>query len=213
MQAAMFDLNSAIACQAPPKRFSDTFTKVGKDEEATWSRFRAGSTPRSSPSPGPTRRQVHDRRFRVIRHGKVVARTREGAQAEGEPPPRRHVHHGAGQRPGAREAALQRGASKLSAPGTPVSLTTQVTRSERSADSSGGAGGELPHALLAPRLEVGPLLAAELGGGLVGEPPLAADPVPVARGARAGRAPPARRTPCAGPSARWRAGSRGASGR
>ena len=32
LQAAMFDLNSAIACQTPPKRFSDAFSKVGKPQ-------------------------------------------------------------------------------------------------------------------------------------------------------------------------------------
>src|SRR5690606_11457463 len=38
-----------------------------------------------------------------------------------------------------------------------------------------------PDALLALRLEERPLLAPELGRGLVAEPPLAPDPVPVAR--------------------------------
>src|SRR3954452_12473993 len=46
---------------------------------------------------------------------------------------------------------------------------------------SGGARAELANALLALRLEVGPLLAAQLGLGLVGEPPLAADALLVAR--------------------------------
>src|SRR4051794_14931909 len=41
---------------------------------------------------------------------------------------------------------------------------------------------ELDDAPLSARLEVGPLLAPELGGGLVGEPPLAPDPQPVAGG-------------------------------
>src|SRR5437763_13208029 len=40
---------------------------------------------------------------------------------------------------------------------------------------------ELPDALFALGLEVGPLLAPQLGGGLAAEPPLAADPPPVAR--------------------------------
>ena len=35
LQAAMLDLNSAIACQTPPKRFSDAFTKAGQAESHT----------------------------------------------------------------------------------------------------------------------------------------------------------------------------------
>src|SRR3954453_8805443 len=43
---------------------------------------------------------------------------------------------------------------------------------------------ELAHALLAAALEVRPLLAPELGLRLLAEPPLAADPLPVARRAQ-----------------------------
>jgi hypothetical protein len=95
LQAAMFDLNSAIACQTPPKRFSDAFT-IGK--------------------------------FRVIRRGKVVARSAKVRKLK------------VSRRRGStfttvRVSGLVSGklvfsvrATKISTPGAQVSLTTQVTR-------------------------------------------------------------------------------------
>src|SRR5437660_1266940 len=50
-----------------------------------------------------------------------------------------------------------------------------------SAPASAPSRRELPDAPLAARLEVGPLVAAEIGRRVLGEPPLAPDPVPVAR--------------------------------
>src|SRR3954452_22550662 len=60
--------------------------------------------------------------------------------------------------------------------------TSRCPRSSpaRTSSSKSSASGELARALLAAGLEVGPLLLAQLGGRGIGEPPLAADPVPVA---------------------------------
>ena len=85
--------------------------------------------------------------------------------------------------------------------------SSSTTRSPRSSPARTSSS----RATAAVALGPGALLLAQLGGRRLAEPPLAADPVPVARGARAGRARPARPTPCAVPSARSRAGSRGAS--
>jgi hypothetical protein len=131
MQAAMFELNSAIACQAPPKRFDDSFKKAGQSKAhvvtipsritnaqfaLTWSnsgdRFTIAGV-------------------RVIRRGKVVARTakvrklrlsrRSGATFS--------TIRVSGLVPGKLRFVVK--ASKLAAPGTPVALTTQVTRKAR----------------------------------------------------------------------------------
>src|SRR5512146_2931065 len=60
------------------------------------------------------------------------------------------------------------------------------TKSDAGADSTRRLGRlpsrELANALLALVLEVGPLLAAQLRSRLAAEPPLTADPPPVARG-------------------------------
>ena len=76
MQAAMFDLNSAIACQTPPKRFSDAFTKVGQGRRPTLvtipSRINTAQFALTWANSADT---FTIGRFRVIRHGKVVARS------------------------------------------------------------------------------------------------------------------------------------------
>jgi hypothetical protein len=128
MQAAMFDLNSAIACQTPPKRFADTFTKVGKPEAHTVkipSRIDAAQFALTWTNAADA---FTIGSFRVIRRGKVVARSAKVRKLK------------VSRRRGAtfttvRVTGLVRGklrfsvrATKLSTRGTPVALTTQVAR-------------------------------------------------------------------------------------
>jgi hypothetical protein len=131
MQASMFDLNSAIACQAPPRRFQDTFTRVGQTEAHT---VRVPNRVRTAQfaltwANGADAFTIGG--FRVIRRGKVVARAAKVRRLK------------VSRRRGAtfstvRVSKLPRGklrftvkATRLAAPGTPVSLTTQVTRRVR----------------------------------------------------------------------------------
>jgi hypothetical protein len=131
MQAAMFDLNSAIACQTPPKRFSDGFKKVGRPQAhvvkvppsintaqfaLTWDnsadRFTIGS-------------------FRIVRRGKVVAHTARVRKLKVN---RRRgstfmTVRVRGLVPGKLSFSVK--ATRLSVPGTTVALTTQVTRRAR----------------------------------------------------------------------------------
>jgi hypothetical protein len=128
LQAAMFDLNSAIACQTPPKRFADTFSKVGKPEAHTVtipSRINAAQFALSWTN---TADKFTIGSFRVIRHGKVVARSarvrklkvsrRRGATFT--------TVRVTGLVPGKLRFSVK--ATRLSAPGVPVALTTQVAR-------------------------------------------------------------------------------------
>jgi hypothetical protein len=128
LQAAMFDLNSAITCQAPPKRFNDSFTRVGQSEAhtvtipgrihtaqfaLTWANAADGFTIGS---------------FRVIRRGKLVARSAKVRKLEVS---RRRgstftTVRVSGLVPGKLRFSVK--ATRLSAPGAAVSLTTQVTR-------------------------------------------------------------------------------------
>jgi hypothetical protein len=131
LQAAMFDLNSAIACQTPPKRFSDGFKKVGRPQAhvvkvpprintaqfaLTWDnsadRFTIGS-------------------FRIVRRGKVVAHTARVRKLKVN---RRRgstfmTVRVRGLVPGKLSFSVK--ATRLSVPGTTVALTTQVTRRAR----------------------------------------------------------------------------------
>jgi hypothetical protein len=128
MQAAMFDLNSAIACQAPPKRYSDAFTKVGKSQTHLVTIPSRINTAQFALTWTNSADKFTIGGFRVIRHGHVVARSAKVRKLK------------VSRRRGAtfttvRVTGLVSGrlrfsvrASKLSAPGTPVSLTTQVTR-------------------------------------------------------------------------------------
>ena len=128
MQAAMFDLNSAIACQAPPKRFSDSFAKVGKPQAHLVTIPSRINTAQFALSWSNSADKFTIGGFKVIRHGKVVAHSTKVRKLK------------VSRRRGAtfttvRVTGLVAGklrfsvrASKLSAPGTPVSLTTQVTR-------------------------------------------------------------------------------------
>ena len=131
MQAAMFDLNSAIACQAPPKRFSDAFTKVGKPQTHLVTIPSRINTAQFALTWTNSADKFTIGGFRVIRHGHVVAHSAKVRKLK------------VSRRRGAtfttvRVTGLVSGrlrfsvwASKLSAPGTPVSLTTQVTRRAR----------------------------------------------------------------------------------
>jgi hypothetical protein len=131
LQAAMFDINTAIACQAPPVRFTNTFSRVGQTATRTV-RIPAGIR---SATFALTWADAGDaftiRGFRVIRKGDVVAR---GAKVR-----RLKVTR----RTGAtfmtvRVKRLVRGklrfklrATRLASPGATVNLTTQVSRTRR----------------------------------------------------------------------------------
>jgi hypothetical protein len=131
LQAAMFDINTAIACQAPPVQFTNTFTRVGQTVART---VRIPTGVRSATF-ALTWADAGDaftiRAFRVIRRGEVVAR---GAKVR-----RLKVTR----RTGAtfttvRVKRLVRGklrfklrATRLAAPGASVNLTTQVSRTRR----------------------------------------------------------------------------------
>jgi hypothetical protein len=131
MQAAMFDLNSAIACQAPPKRFSDAFKKVGKPQTHLVTIPSRINTAQFALTWTNSADKFTIGGFSVIRHGHVVAHSAKVRKLK------------VSRRRGAtfttvRVTGLVSGrlrfsvrASKLSAPGTPVSLTTQVTRRAR----------------------------------------------------------------------------------
>jgi hypothetical protein len=128
MQAAMFDLNSAIACQAPPKRFNDSFKKVGKPQNHLVTIPSRINTAQFALTWANSADKFTIGGFRVIRRGKVVAQSAKVRRLK------------VNRRKGAtfttvRVSGLVKGklrffvrASKLSVPGTPVSLTTQVTR-------------------------------------------------------------------------------------
>jgi hypothetical protein len=128
MQAAMFDLNSAIACQAPPRRFNDSFKKVGKPQNHLVTIPSRINTAQFALTWANSADKFTIGGFRVIRRGKVVAQSAKVRRLK------------VSRRKGAtfttvRVSGLVKGklrffvrASKLSAPGTPVSLTTQVTR-------------------------------------------------------------------------------------
>jgi von Willebrand factor type A domain len=131
LQSAMFDLNTAIACKAPPRRFTNAFTRVGQTATRT---VRIPTGIRSATF-ALTWANASDaftiRGFRVVRRGKLVAR---GAQVRRLKVTRRK---------GAtfttvRVNRLVRGklrfklrATKLALPGAEVTLTTQVSRTGR----------------------------------------------------------------------------------
>jgi von Willebrand factor type A domain len=131
MQAAMFDLNSAIACQAPPKRFTNMFTKVNKPQAHVVTIPSRINTAQFALTWANSADKFTIGGFRIVRRGRVVARSAKVRRLK------------VSRRRGAtfttvRVTGLVSGrlrfsvrASKLSAPGTPVSLTTQVTRRAR----------------------------------------------------------------------------------
>jgi hypothetical protein len=128
LQAAMFDVNSAIACQTPPKRFTDGFKKVGQNEAHTVKIPSRISTAQFALTWANSADAFTIGSFRIVRRGKVVARSakvrklkvtrRRGATFT--------TVRVSGLVPGKLRFSVR--ATKLSAPGTEVSLTTQVTR-------------------------------------------------------------------------------------
>jgi hypothetical protein len=129
LQAAMFDLNSAIACQAPPKRFVDAFNRVGQSRSHSVKIPSRINTAQFAVTWGNAADAFTIGSFRIVRHGKVVARSARKVR-------RLKVSRRRGSTfTAVRVSGLRAGklvfklrATKLSAPGTPVSLTTQVTR-------------------------------------------------------------------------------------
>ncbi|MEA2420568.1 MAG: von Willebrand factor type domain [Thermoleophilaceae bacterium] len=131
MQAAMFDVNSAIACQTPPKRFSDDFTKVGQAEAHTVTVPSRIATAQFALSWTSSADAFTIGSFRVVRRGKTVARAAKVRKLR------------VSRRRGStfttvRVSGLVAGklrfsvrATRLASPGTDVSLTTQVTRRAR----------------------------------------------------------------------------------
>jgi hypothetical protein len=131
LQAAMFDINTAIACQAPPVRFTNTFSRVGQTATRT---VRIPSGVRSATF-ALTWANAADaftiRGFRVIRRGEVVAR---GAKVR----KLRITRRTGATFTTVRVKRLVRGrlrfklrATRLASPGTTVDLTTQVSRTRR----------------------------------------------------------------------------------
>ncbi len=128
LQSAMFDLNSAIACQAPPKRFSDGFTKAGQAESHKVTIPRRITTAQFALTWANTADAFTIGKFRVIRRGKVVARSAKVRKLKVS---RRRgstftTVRVSGLVPGKLVFSVR--ATKISTPGTEVSLTTQVTR-------------------------------------------------------------------------------------
>ena len=70
-----FDLNSAITCQAPPKRFTDAFTKAGKSQAHTVKIPGRINTAQFALTWANAADAFTIGGFRVIRRGKVVARS------------------------------------------------------------------------------------------------------------------------------------------
>jgi hypothetical protein len=128
LQAAMFDVNSAIACQTAPQRFADTFSKVGKPEAHTVTVPRRIKAAQFALTWSNTADAFTIGSFRIVRHGKVVAHSAKVRKLKV------NRRRGAtfttvrvtGLVPGKLRFTVR--ATKLSAPGTPVALTTQVAR-------------------------------------------------------------------------------------
>jgi hypothetical protein len=128
LQAAMFDLNSAIACQTPPKRFNDAFTKAGQAESHTVTIPSRINTAQFALTWANAADAFTIGKFRVIRRGKVVARSAKVRKLK------------VSRRRGStfttvRVSGLVSGKlvfsvrpTKIARRGTRVSLTTQVTR-------------------------------------------------------------------------------------
>jgi hypothetical protein len=131
LQAAMFDLNSAIACQAPPKRFSDVFTKRGQAESHTVKIPRRINTAQFALTWANTGDAFTIGKFRVIRRGKVVARSAKVRKLKVSR--RRRSTFTTVRVSGlvAGKLVFSVRAARIARPGTQVSLTTQVTRAAK----------------------------------------------------------------------------------
>lgn len=130
LQAAMFDVNSAIACQTPPKRFTDGFTKVGQSEAHTVKIPNRINTAQFALTWANNLDRFTIGSFRVIRKGKLVARGSKVKVRKLKVTRRNGATFTtvkvSGLVPGKLRFSVR--ARKLATPGTEVSLTTQVTR-------------------------------------------------------------------------------------
>jgi len=128
LQAAMFDVNSAITCQAPPKRFTDEFTKVGKAEAHTFTIPRRVSTAQFALTWANTAHRFTIGSFQVIRRGKVVARSAKVRRLKVSR--RRRATFTTVRVSGLVAGKLRFSvkATRLAARGPAATLTTQVTR-------------------------------------------------------------------------------------
>jgi hypothetical protein len=134
LQAAMFELNAAIACQAPPRKYSDEFTRNGQTRSHTVKIPGAVKKAQFALTWANAGDRFTIGGFRILRHGKLVAR----GSAK-----RRIRRLKVNRRNGATFTTvsvrgLVRGklrfkvkARRLSTPGVSTELTTQVTRRAR----------------------------------------------------------------------------------
>jgi hypothetical protein len=134
LQAAMFELNAAIACQAPPVKYSDGFTRQGQTKAHTLRIPGAVKQAQFALSWANAGDRFTISGFRVIRQGRLVARGSARRKIKRLKVSRRN---------GAtfttvRVSGLVRGklrfkvkARRLSTPGATTRLTTQVTRRAR----------------------------------------------------------------------------------
>jgi hypothetical protein len=133
LQSAMFELNAAIACQAPPVKYSDGFLRNGQTKAHTLRIPAAVKTAQFALSWANAADRFTIGGFRIVRNGKTVAR---GSA-------RKIKKLKVNRRTGAtfttvKVSGLVRGklrftvkARKLSVPGTTTQLTTQVSRRAR----------------------------------------------------------------------------------
>jgi hypothetical protein len=133
MQAAMFALNSAIACQTPPKQFSDAFTKVGQTEVHAVTVPSRINSAQFALSWANSADRFTIGGFRVVRRGKLVARTAKVKVRRLKVTRRKGstftTVRVTGLVPGRLRFSVK--PTRLSAPGAEVNLTTQVTRRAR----------------------------------------------------------------------------------
>jgi hypothetical protein len=134
LQAAMFDVNSAIACQTPPKQFSDAFTKAGQTKAHTVAIPSRINSATFALTWGNSADRFTIGSFRIIRKGKLVARGSARRKVRKLKVSRRQgatftTVRVTGLVPGKLRFSVK--PTQLAAPGTEVSLTTQVTRRAR----------------------------------------------------------------------------------
>ena len=128
LQAAMFDVNTAIACAAPPVQLTNTFTRVGQTARRTVRIPRGIRSATFALTWDNAGDAFTIRGFRVVRRGKTVARGSKVRRLK------------VTRRKGAtfttvKVSRLVRGrlrfklrSTRLSSPGASVELTTQVSR-------------------------------------------------------------------------------------
>jgi von Willebrand factor type A domain len=131
LQSAMFDVNSAIACQAPPVKYTDAFQTVGQSKAHAVTIPRGIRSAQFAVTWSNTADSFDIGGFTIVRRGKVVARGSKVRRLK------------VTKRRGSTFVTVKVGrlvkgklrfkvrARSLSAPGTAVQLTTQVSRSKR----------------------------------------------------------------------------------